>query len=478
MSGIPAVEPRNQSLHGGLESALAEALDVKAACAAVVDHLAAAPDLMPSLYLERGGRLRCQAVSGYWQVFDGMPPGAGVIGRTFVSGRPTVVSDASKSSEYLEAVPGVHAEVCVPIRLEGRLAGALNVESERPLPGAEMVRRLEGCCRLLEARIGALGGIPDESPTRALARHAAQLARLTEIEAIHEEVLAACCAVGKMDSAAIADKVARGFRVVAASGAQEADLRALPPRVLSEVAAWVGSMTSVHTIGQPAGRGFAGHEALRGAGAEALIALPLGSSDDPTGFLLLTDASPIAPPTEDIELLELLAVMTTSALTTANAVDELRRRADHDPLTGLAHHATFRAALGKACSGPSGDEHLALLVVDVDGFKRVNDERGHQHGDQVLTGVAATLQRSLRSDALLARIGGDEFAALVRVPEPDDARDVAERLRAAVARGSGPRVSVGVALHRPPEDETPLFTRADAAMYRVKRRGGDGVAMG
>ena len=478
MSGIPAVEPRNQSLHGGLEFALAEAFDVKAACAAVVDHLAAEPDLMPSLYLERGGRLRCQAVSGYWQVFDGMPPGAGVIGRTFVSGHPTVVEDASKSSEYLEAVPGAHAEVCVPIRLEGRLAGALNVESERPLPGAEMVRRLEGCCRLLEARIGELGGIPDESPTRALARHAAQLARLTEIDAIHEEVLAACCAIGDMDSAAIADKVGMGFHVVAARGTREADLRFLSSGVLSEVAAWVGSMTSVHTIGQPARRGFAGHEALRAAGAEALIALPLGSSDDPTGFLLLTDASPIAPTTEDIELLELLAAMATSALATATALSELRRRADHDPLTGLAHHATFRAALGRACSGPPGDEQLALLVVDVDGFKRVNDERGHQHGDQVLTGVAATLQRALRSDALLARIGGDEFAALVRVPQPDDAREVAERLRAAVACGNGPRVSVGVALHRPPEDETPLFTRADAAMYRVKRRGGDGVAIG
>ena len=478
MSGIPAFEPRTGHLAGGLELALAEAPDVKAACAAVVDHLAAEPGLMPSLYLERGGRLRCQAVSGYWQVFDGMPPGAGVIGRTFVSGRPTVVADASKSSEYLEAVPGVRAEVCVPISLEGRLAGALNVESERPLPGAEMVRRLEGCCRLLEARIGELGGLPDESPTRALARHAARLARLTEVDAIHEEILAACCAIGKMDSAAIADRVGRDFCVTAAGGARGPDLQSLSSGVLSEVAAWVGSMTSVHTIGQPAGRGFAGHEALRRAGAEALIALPLGSSDDPTGFLLLTDASPIAPATEDIELLELLAAMTTSALATATAVDGLRRRADHDPLTGLAHHATFRAALGRACSGPSGDEQLALLVVDVDGFKRVNDERGHQEGDQVLTAVAATLHQALRSDALLARIGGDEFAALVRVPQPEDARDVAERLRAAVARGSGPKVSVGVALHRPPENETPLFTRADAAMYRVKRRGGDGVAIG
>jgi len=478
MTGMAALDPRNDSLAGRLEPALAKALDARAACVAVVDHLAAEPGLMPSLYLERGGRLRCQAVSGYWQVFDGMPPGAGVIGRTFVTGRPIVVEDIEESSDYLEAVPGVRSEVCVPIRLDGRLAGALNVESEHPLPGPQTVERLERCARLLEHRILELGGLPDESPTRGLARHAAQLARLTDIDAIHNEVLQACCEIGQMESGAIADKVGGGFRIVAARGASEAELRNLPPGVLAEVAAWVGSMTSVHTIGQPAGRGFAGHEALRAAGAEALIALPLGASDDPTGFLLLTDGSPIAPLTEDIELLELLAAMTTSALATATALDELRRRADHDPLTGLAHHATFSAALGKACSEPIGDGYLALLVVDVDGFKQVNDEKGHHEGDRVLEGVARALEKASRSGALLARIGGDEFAALVRVDEPEDARKVAERLRAAVARRGGPRVSVGVALHRPSENETPLFTRADAAMYRVKRRGGDGVAMG
>lgn len=461
-----------------LAPALARARTVKAACAAVVDDLAATPGLMPSVYLERGGRLRCQAVTGYWQVFDGMPPGAGVIGSTYAAGEPTVIGDTARSADYLEAVPAVRAEVCVPIRLNGRVAGAINVESERPLHGTETVGRLEHCAAALAVRIGELGGLPSESRPQTLARHAAQLAGLRDVAEIHARVIDAARSIAEMDTAVIAEHRDGETDIVAADGAHAAGLQALSCDVLAEVAGWVRSMSSAYTIGEPTGRGFAGHEALRTAGGEALVVLPLGTADDQRGILLLTDSAPIALDTEDIELLELLAALASTCLASVSALEGLRERAARDPLTGLAHHATFWAALSEACADPPQGRRLALLVVDVDGFKAVNDERGHLDGDRVLLGVARTLEDALGSSDLLCRIGGDEFAALVGVTDEQEALAVAAQLCAAVARREGPRVSIGIGMHRPPEGENPLFARADAAMYRVKRRGGDGVAVG
>src|SRR3954471_22157496 len=131
-----------EPLHPGLPEhhlpALRRALGAAAtpadAARAVVDHLAATPGLMPSVYLERDGRLRCQAVRGYWQIRDGMPPTAGVIGRTFRTGEPTTELDVAASPDYLEAAVEVAAEICVPICLDGAVVGALNVESPQRLP--------------------------------------------------------------------------------------------------------------------------------------------------------------------------------------------------------------------------------------------------------------------------------------------------------------------------------------------------------
>ena len=84
---------------------------------------------LPSLYLERGGRLRCIAQRGYWQVYDGLAPGAGVMGSTFAAGRTAVVRQTEDVQEYIRAIPDAISEVCVPLVLGGRTVGVLNVES-------------------------------------------------------------------------------------------------------------------------------------------------------------------------------------------------------------------------------------------------------------------------------------------------------------------------------------------------------------
>lgn len=471
MGAIAApAEPLPDTDASTMRSRLAVADTVKAACAVVVADLATDSALMPSIYLVRGGRLRCQAVTRYWQVFDGMPPGTGVIGRTFASGTRTVISDTKASDEYLEAVPAVCAEVCVPVCVAGEVVGALNVESEQPLAVDEVVVRLDRSAALLGERIEALGGLGRESRSARLARHAVALAPLDDASSILERVLEAACDVAEMESAIVALREQAGEYTTLARGAHAGALEALPGEVLDQVHGWVESMTSAYTIGEPAGRGFEGHEPLRTAGAEALVVLPIGGIGTHRGVLLLIDSAPIALDTEDVELLELLASQATACLATATALEDLRERASRDALTGLGHHATFHAALAEACAGPS-QPRLALLVADVDGFKAVNDSLGHQAGDRLLKEVARALNGALGFGDRLFRIGGDEFAALLPVGDQavDEAEAAAGRLRAAVAASGQPPVSIGVAIHEPGEHADSLFARADAALYRVKR---------
>jgi diguanylate cyclase (GGDEF)-like protein len=160
-----------------------------------------------------------------------------------------------------------------------------------------------------------------------------------------------------------------------------------------------------------------------------------------------------------------------------------------DDLTGLPLRGPFVAASASAiATARDAAGECALLVIDVDAFKSVNDQHGHQKGDAVLVLVGELLRRTLRSGDLAARWGGDEFVALLPGAPISRARDVAERLAAAVRGHTGLSdddgapialsVSIGVASF-PAHGTDPelLFAAADRAMYQVKRHGRDGVAV-
>lgn len=117
----------------------------------VVEHLFRVGLSLPSLYLERGGRLRCLAVRGYWQVFDGMPVDAGVIGATFQSGRPVELRGVSGSVQYLAVAPAVVDEVCVPIVAAARayLRNTISVGIAVARPGEQAAAVLDRADRAL-----------------------------------------------------------------------------------------------------------------------------------------------------------------------------------------------------------------------------------------------------------------------------------------------------------------------------------------
>ncbi len=130
------------------------------------------------------------------------------------------------------------------------------------------------------------------------------------------------------------------------------------------------------------------------------------------------------------------------------------------------------------------DKALALLFVDIDHFKKINDTHGHQAGDFVLAAVAREMIAAIRSEDVLARYGGEEFAIICREIEKDGALALGERLRTAVAGAKYQfeghlipvTISVGVAVAHKPQAAQPLIAAADAAMYDAKRAGRNRVS--
>jgi diguanylate cyclase (GGDEF)-like protein len=149
-----------------------------------------------------------------------------------------------------------------------------------------------------------------------------------------------------------------------------------------------------------------------------------------------------------------------------------------DFLTGLANRRGLERFVTAQWSGHARAGHrLAFLVVDVDHFKRLNDERGHQAGDQMLRRLADLLREHVRETDLVVRLGGEEFLVLARVP-PGGARRLAERIRSAIAERLPPvTASVGVLEAAPdPGDPVPdrvweAVDQADQALYQAKRAG-------
>lgn len=152
---------------------------------------------------------------------------------------------------------------------------------------------------------------------------------------------------------------------------------------------------------------------------------------------------------------------------------ELKHHAHHDPLTGLANRRrleqSLMLALQQACD--KGGE-VALLYLDLDGFKQVNDHGGHEAGDRVLRNVAEHLQLGLRQIDLVARMGGDEFVVLLPGCGREHALNVAVTLRENLRNGNLPlTASIGIACF-PVDACTPqaLLAHADAAMYASRRK--------
>jgi diguanylate cyclase (GGDEF)-like protein len=166
---------------------------------------------------------------------------------------------------------------------------------------------------------------------------------------------------------------------------------------------------------------------------------------------------------------------------------ELRYLADHDPLTALLNRRSFRTRLDTyvnfaARYGGRG----AVMVIDVDGLKGVNDRLGHQQGDNLIRRIAATLRDRVRATDIVARLSGDEFAVLMPQSDVEGAMQLGEDLRIEVADGfagdpelTGSTISVGITMFGVESDGAAeaVLAAADEAMYRAKAEGRNRVSL-
>lgn len=202
---------------------------------------------------------------------------------------------------------------------------------------------------------------------------------------------------------------------------------------------------------------------------DVLLLTPTMKSTGIPGLVALLYAlSPI------VMMLHVLAILN------ARQVAELTVAASTDELTGLASRRFLLSTASqwrKAVEGQNSS--CALLMIDADNFKAINDRFGHETGDEVLRHLARTLNTNLRSDAILARYGGEEFCALVPIDRPAEAQAAAERLRHAVELAPFRKgvtqisltISIGVAMHGTTQSLQEVLRVADRRVYQAKDLG-------
>jgi two-component system cell cycle response regulator len=222
-------------------------------------------------------------------------------------------------------------------------------------------------------------------------------------------------------------------------------------------------------------------EASQMRGFQSLYMLPLLVKDQVVGTFTVAAHRPDAFPVDRREMLGVIANQVAISLQNGSMYQALEEQATTDGLTGLVNHRTFQerfaAMLGRA------DRHkfrVALILTDIDHFKKINDTYGHPTGDQVLGRLAAILKDSARKIDIVARYGGEEFAIVLEGTDRSGARQLAERIRQEVgdqtfdsSKGRfTATLSLGVAVY--PDDarsKQEVIARADQALYAAKHGG-------
>jgi diguanylate cyclase (GGDEF)-like protein len=343
--------------------------------------------------------------------------------------------------------------------------------------------------------VPALAAIPAWLARRSARRHVSALSRAAEREHVLAELGTAlltvtdAAGVHRLAARAAADLIAgcpdarasvavveNGVFTLTESAGDGADGTARRRFPVADLPAGLaGRLTAGEVITDPD---------MGGAGRSVLL-LPVGAT---ATTVLCVSADEL---TDGVRRM-LLALRTqlSLALDGVSLTAELTRRASYDALTGLANRALFRERLTASLArARRSGRPVAALMLDLDGFKQVNDAHGHEVGDRVLCAVADRLRDCVRTEDVVGRLGGDEFVVLAEdLRSARDATVIAERMVAAMREpvmvGRGPLrvpISIGIALSRSGTDRPDELLRlADAAMYVAKRRGGgyqlDGAA--
>lgn len=415
--------------------------------------------------------------------------GEGVIGTAARAKRPIYSPDVARDPRYICSFPTTRSELAIPLMLRDEVVGVLDCQSDRP---SFFDNETTNLLMLF-------------STQASIAIQNAQLYALEQRRAKHLEAINAIA----RQTAAVTDKrrlldtvpalIMECFR------ADEVSILLLESGVLVP-RAYHGTLTPLFPLGEPLARlsPICQHvlttdtpvlveDVSRAADYEPLfeetrsqLVMPLISFGDTKGVLTLESAACRCISPEDLEPLESVADICAAAIQNANYVERVEQLAYRDGLTGVFNRRHFESKMLEEIN--LSERHgnpLSVLLVDIDGFKRVNDEFGHLLGDEVLKQVSNILLKRTRKSDVVCRYGGDEFAVLLPQIVGVNAMIVAEKLRRAIADWEFPGVarrvtlSIGVAqfpIHGATRDD--LIKSADNALYAAKQAGRNRSVLG
>jgi diguanylate cyclase (GGDEF)-like protein len=338
--------------------------------------------------------------------------------------------------------------------------------------------RVDDVVRTLEGRMEELARELERAVERAEAesqrsRFLGGIAGSIDLDEVLERTLGATQALPGTDAALVRLDSQQGKPVVATVGlsAEEAERQAIggPPDRHEARAIELGYRYPATLAG----------EQLVHSG----LAVPLVAESGRIGYLtVFTRSTARRFDDDDVRRLEELAERAAPAIENARRFGEARQLADLDGLTGLHNRRYFHETLAREIARAQRyGRGLALIVLDLDDFKGVNDRIGHLGGDAVLAEAAERLREVVRSADVACRVGGDEFAVIVPEAGLEEAYELVARIQRAISHkplgNAGPvRVSAGVADLGTEDDAVSLFERADARLYAAKQAGKGGLA--
>ena len=420
-----------------------------------------------------------------------VPFGKGITGTAFQTGEPLMVPDVREFPGYVEhSAREIRCELALPLRRGEVVVGVLDVEREET--GAFSGEDLD-----LLSLFASQAAIAIENARL----YSGERRRVTELETIGSIVQAL---TPLHDLSAIAEVINRELKALI-------DYHACRLFLLDEEDGMLEPLSLAdfdpQGIRLALGEGIAGWIALHGTPvlidnlledsrgvhvpgtptrAESMIGAPLIYEGRVRGAITLTKLGASQFDRDSLRLLEIIAGQCALALDRARLYAELRHEAVTDELTRLYNRRYLAERYREERARAVRNRHtLVAMMLDIDKFKRVNDRWGHDAGDAVLRELAALVRKVVRAEDIVARYGGEEFCVLLPEIPLSQAEQVADRLRAVVERRKMPTeagvrhitISIGLAGAQDDDTETELFTRADRAMYEVKRRGGNGTAV-
>ncbi len=469
---------------------LTETLDFTEISRRIVEELAATLGYSHVSIRHRVGEfLILQAQVGYAHPQETLHISKGVVGRVARTGKPVLLADVTKDRDYIAADPVVTSEAAVPITIDERVLGVMNVESDagRPLSEADL-ELLLSVARQLSAALRNTT-LYDEArrardELRALYEAAKAISTSLELQAVLDSLVQVTCqAFGYEYGAILLVDDHTGDLVVEATYGYPLPVRGF------RISPGKGVTGSVQRTGKSAIVPDVREEPRYVSFNEGIlseIAVPLIIEGKVAGVFNVESPRPRAFGEHDVGVLTALAGYATIAIENARLFEQTKRLAITDGLTELYNHRYLHEAMERTLDRCNRDQQpLALIMLEIDNFKRYNDTYGHRRGDEVLRIVADLLRKSSRPSDLVARYGGDEFMVVLPNTAKEAAHEIAERIRRTVeaypfllGESIVTSVTLSVGVAATPADGTTIDAIVDAvdrAQYTAKRSGGNKV---